>query len=258
MSINIEDYKYKYEMHLHTSEGSKCAENTGAEMARAHKEAGYTGIYVTNHAWGGNTAVDVHLPYKEWVKEFAKGYYAALEEGEKIGLQVFFGWEAGYDGTEFLIYGLSVEWMLAHPQLWDASIEEQYKIVHDGGGAVMHPHPFREEWYIPEIRLFPEFVDGVEIANATHSSPLSRLYDHHDFDVMASMYANKNNLSVCGGSDVHTTKVLGGGTIFKKPMNKPEDFAEAFLHQGDYILADGKSYVDKKGNILGEINRQIN
>ena len=40
---------YKYETHLHTSEVSKCAYNTGAEMVRAYKKAGYTGIFVTDH-----------------------------------------------------------------------------------------------------------------------------------------------------------------------------------------------------------------
>ena len=35
---------YRYETHLHTAEGSKCATASGAEMARAHREKGYTGI----------------------------------------------------------------------------------------------------------------------------------------------------------------------------------------------------------------------
>ena len=95
----IQDYPFKYEMHLHTSEASKCGSNTGAEMARAHKEAGYAGIFVTNHAWGGNTCIDRELPYREWIEQYAKGYYNALEEGEKIGLQVFFGMEAGFNSA---------------------------------------------------------------------------------------------------------------------------------------------------------------
>lgn len=51
----------------------------------------------------GNTAVDRSLPWKDWVEQFCKGYEHAKEEGGKIGLQVFFGWESGYHGTEFLI-----------------------------------------------------------------------------------------------------------------------------------------------------------
>ena len=48
---------YKYETHMHTAEASACATSTGAEMARAHKEAGYTGIFITDHFFNGNTTV---------------------------------------------------------------------------------------------------------------------------------------------------------------------------------------------------------
>ena len=37
---------YKYETHCHTSQVSRCAKSTGAEMARKYKEIGYTGIIV--------------------------------------------------------------------------------------------------------------------------------------------------------------------------------------------------------------------
>ena len=147
---------YLYDTHVHTSEGSACGQNTGAEMAGAYQKAGYAGIVVTDHFFYGNTAADRSLPWKDWVEQFCNGYEHAKEEGDKIGLQVFFGWESGYQGTEFLIYGLSKEWLLEHPEIKDADVKEQYELVHAGGGIVSQAHPFREEDYIPEIRLFPE------------------------------------------------------------------------------------------------------
>ena len=54
-------YKYFYDTHVHTSEASACAKNTGAEMARAAKAAGYTGIIITDHAWNGNTLSNVNI-----------------------------------------------------------------------------------------------------------------------------------------------------------------------------------------------------
>ena len=135
------EYPYLYETHLHTMEGSACAHCSGEEMAKACKAAGYTGIFVTDHNWGGNTAVNRRLPWKKFVEQFAKGYEKAKAVGERIGLDVFFGWESGYRATEFLIFGLSPAWMLAHPELWDASIEEQFALVHAGGGLVIHAHP---------------------------------------------------------------------------------------------------------------------
>ena len=74
---------FLYETHMHTSEASACAVNTGAEMARAYKAAGYTGIIITDHFFYGNTAVDRKLPWRQWVERFCLGYEHAREEGER-------------------------------------------------------------------------------------------------------------------------------------------------------------------------------
>ena len=113
----------------------------GCPDGARYKEAGYTGIIVTDHFFYGNTSVDRSLPWEEWVRRFCLGYEHAKAEGERIGLSVFFGWEACYEGTEFLVYGLDQAWLLAHPQIKDASIREQYALVHEGGGIISHAHP---------------------------------------------------------------------------------------------------------------------
>lgn len=125
------EYPYLYETHLHTSQGSACAVHTGSEMAKACKEAGYTGIIVTDHNWGGNTAVNRYMPWKEWVNTFVKGYEDAKRTGDRIGLDVFFGYEAGYRGTEFLIYGVDKEFMLSHEELRTATVERQYQMIRE-------------------------------------------------------------------------------------------------------------------------------
>ena len=48
---------YKYETPLHTAETSKCGKSGGAEMARHFAGLGYTGIFVTDHFFNGNTTV---------------------------------------------------------------------------------------------------------------------------------------------------------------------------------------------------------
>ena len=248
--IDIKDYPYKYEMHLHTSEGSACGKNTGDEMAKACKEAGYDGIFVTNHAWGGNTAVDRSLPWEEWIDAFAVGYRKAKEWGDKNGLKVFWGYESGYNATEFLIYGVTPEWMKERHDLKDASIEEQLKIVHEGGGIVIHAHPYREEFYIPEIRLFPEYVDGVEGVNATHSNHLSQAHNNPEFDTKAIEYAKKHNLPMSAGSDVHTTTIFGGGIMTSKPINDPKDWIRLLKSDEMYLMTNGDHYYDRYGNFL--------
>lgn len=245
-----QSYPYLYETHLHTSEASACARSTGEEMARACKEYGYTGIFVTDHNWGGNTAIDRGLPWEEWVEAFGRGYEHAKAEGDRIGLDVFFGYEAGYCGTEFLIYGIDTTWMKAHPQLPEAGVEEQYRLVHEAGGLVVHAHPYREADYIREVRLYPEWVDGVEGVNAAHSNSHSKGHAHPEYDARAIAYACANKLPMSAGSDIHNTQLFGGGVAFRRRLVSAEDYIKAILTGEDYVLTDGEKWYDRQGNII--------
>lgn len=251
MKINLpEDYPYLYETHLHTAQGSACAVHAGREMAKACKEAGYTGIIVTDHNWGGNTAVNRHMPWKAWVNEFVKGYKDAKRMGDAIGLDVFFGYEAGYRGTEFLIYGVDEEFLLSHEELRTMSVEEQYGLIHEAGGMVIHAHPFREEYYIPEIRLYPEYVDGVEGINATHSNHKSKAHTGKIFDDRAVDYGRQHALPLTAGSDIHRTDLFGGGMAFKRKLKSIQDFIDAVLNGEDYLLTNGDEWFAKDGTKL--------
>lgn len=241
-----EGYPYLYETHLHTSQSSACARATGGQMARACREAGYAGIIVTDHNWGGNTAVDRRLPWRRFLEEYKKGYEDAKREGDRIGLDVFFGYEAGYRGTEFLIYGVDIDFMLTKPELRKASVEEQYAMVREAGGMVIHAHPFREEPYIPEIRLYPEYVDGVEGINATHSNSQSRSHNCAAFDDRAVAYAKEHGKPMTAGSDIHSTSLLGGGMAFRRRLTSIQDFIKAFREE-DYLLTNGEEWFEKDG-----------
>ncbi|MCM1261828.1 MAG: PHP domain-containing protein [Butyrivibrio sp.] len=243
-------YPYLYETHLHTSEASACAHSGGGEMARACKEYGYTGIFVTDHNWGGNTAIDKSLSWEEWVNDFCKGYENAKDEGDKIGLDVFFGYEAGFSGTEFLIYGIDKEWMLGNPDILNADIEGQYRLIHQSGGMVIHAHPCREAGYISQIRLFPELVDGVEGINGAHSSPRSMGHNNPDYDKRAIAYATKHKLPMTAGSDIHSTELFGAGVAFKRRLESAKDYINAVLSGEDYVLTDGERWYDKEGKII--------
>lgn len=250
MTMLREEYPYLYETHMHTCQASACARSTGREMAYAAKEAGYAGIIITDHNWYGNHCIDRKLPWDKWVGEFCKGYEAAKEAGKEIGLDVFFGYEANYDGTEFLIYGVDKQWLITHPEIKDASIKEQHRLIHEAGGMVIQAHPFREEDYIPQIRLFPEDVDGVEGINATHSSHLSKSHNNPEFDVRAIAYAKKQGLPMTAGSDVHSTRLFGGGMAFKRRLGCVQDYCQAVLSGEDYLLTNGDTWYGRNGETM--------
>lgn len=243
-------YPYLYETHMHTKEASKCASNTAAEMIRFHKETGYTGVIVTDHNWGGNTCVDRSLPWEEWLDTFFLGYEHAKEEGDKIGLQVFQGYEAGYGGPEFLIYGITTEGMKKHPELKDASVPEQLQIIHDMGGMVIQAHPYREAWYIKETLLYPEYVDGLEIINASHSNPHDGSREKCIYDEKATALAKQYNLPGTAGSDNHSTEYFGGGVAFPTPLASIQDYMDRIKNKKDYVLTNGRQWFTNEGGLL--------
>ena len=187
---------YLYEMHLHTSQGSLCGRSTGKEHARYYKENGYQGIVITDHFFGGNTTASKELPWRERVEIFCSGYEDALEEGKRIGLDVFFGWEQNYEMDEYLVYGLDKQWLLEHPEVETWTRREQLEQVHRYGGCVIQAHPFRDRAYIPRILLGKDYCDGIEVANAGQPP-----YN----DYIALRYAKEYDLLMIAGSDNHLT-----------------------------------------------------
>lgn len=240
------DKKFLYETHLHTKEGSACAKNTAREMVYAYKEAGYTGIFVTDHFCHGNCAVNRDCSWEDFVEGYCKGYENAKAAGDEVGLQVFFGWEESHRGMDFVICGLDKEWLLKHPEIREITVEDQYKLIHGAGGLVVHAHPYREASYIPEVVLYPDWIDGVEVYNASHYQWNVPEGDCRSiYDIKAEEYAAKYNKLRSGGSDAHSTNILYGGVAFDRRMEDVHDYIASFLRGEatpiDYVkIRDGK------------------
>jgi len=215
---------YLYETHLHTNQASSCGKSRGRDYIQRYIDLGFTGIMVTDHFYRGNTAIDHGLPWKRWVDQFCRGYEDAREEGERLGLDVFFGWEENFQGDEYLIYGLDKEWLKERPQMIRWSRREQYAAVKAGGGCVVQAHPFRQRAYINCIHLSTGCVDGIEIANAGNADPGD--------DALARVYAEKLKLPVCAGTDAHFAEVLGKdnppyGIYMESKLNDIGDYVKA-------------------------------
>jgi len=196
---------YRYETHMHTRQGSLCGKSTGAEHVRFYKEMGYQGIIITDHFFGGNTSMPKEGKWKDRIDIFCKGYEEALEEGKKIGLDVFFGWEECFSRhdegrDEYLIYGLDKQWLYDHPEVEFWTRQQYFDGVHAAGGCMIQAHPFRKRDYIKKIRLGLQFCDGIEVANAGNDQWA---------DVCAMRYAKEFDLVTIAGSDNHMCNVPG-------------------------------------------------
>ncbi len=228
---------YLYETHMHTSQGSGCGRATGAQHARFYKDAGYQGIFITDHFFGGNTAVPRSGSWKERIDRFCSGFEDAWNEGQKIGLDVFFGWEQNYRGDEYLIYGLDKQFLLDHEEIERCTREEQYALVHAAGGCVIQAHPFRMRDYISAIHVCEQFTDGVEVANAGNTPAQ---------DAYAARYAWAHGLYTIAGSDNHHSNpdsplfALG----LDRPLTCAKDFVQHILNREPHELVCDHSRFD--------------
>lgn len=216
---------HKYETHVHTSESSACANASGEAQVKFYKSRGYAGIIITDHFFNGNTTVPRDLPWEERVERFCLGYENASKWGKEVGLDVFFGWEYSYMGTDFLTYGLDKEWLIRNPIVTEMDVNSYCDFVRDCGGIIVHAHPFREASYISMIRLLPRKCDGVEIVNSNRTELENR---------MAALYAENYDLLPFAGSDNHSANQDRlNGVAFDEKITDIKDFVK---------LVKGKKY----------------
>ena len=237
--------KYLYETHLHTSPSSACGISRGSEYIKAYIDKGYTGIFVTDHFYNGNTGIPRDLPWREWVNNFCQGYEEAKNTGDKLGFDVFFGWEETFDlCDDYLIYGLDKNWLIEHPEARYWTRGEQYRAVKESGGCVVQAHPFRERHYIKKIVLSTGCVDAIEIGNSANHK--------ESFDALARRYAEHLGLPFTAGSDVHDVQIVRDGDIFgiylDKKLNSPADLVQAILNNQITGLNMYPGHCDYRGN----------
>lgn len=157
---------YIYDLHVHSSECSGCSSTGIREMVRKYKEFGiYDGIVLTNHF--KSPAPD--SSWEDHIMPYWNAYLEGKDEGEKVGLKVFFGLEQGYGyAQEILLYGIDLEFLLANPDLFEITPEEVTKRVQNYGGFVSHAHPYRKRSYVPDVVVHMDMtiLDGMETYNA--------------------------------------------------------------------------------------------
>ena len=138
----------------------------------------------------------------------------------KIGLQVFFGFEYAYHGAEFLVYNLNKQWLLNHDDIDLRSPRWALAQMHQDGAIIIQAHPFRERDYIDHIQLFPRDIDGVEAVNAAHLGAEGQRMNQRAF-----AYAKMFDLPVTAGSDSHSVgRMFGGGVELDEKLTCPRDY----------------------------------
>lgn len=195
---------------MHTYPYSACAVSSPEECVRYYKSRDYAGIIVTDHFLNGNTGCPRNLPWEKQIKFFAQGYERAKNEGEKCGLDVFFGLEYSLNGSDLLIYGLTVEYLIKYKKFDSLDLKTLSAAVRAEGGYLAQAHPYRTAFWIPDpYPVSPDFIDGIEVYNASMPDSVNK---------QAMNFAKKHNLAKQSGSDAHQTHLRRpSGIILKRP-----------------------------------------
>ena len=212
--------QYKYEMHCHTKMVSQCGQVEPEEVVRLYKEHGYSGIVVTEHYSPLTYGLDsYHKPERRI--HFYLSSYRKMKEYEDENFKVFLGMELRHYATanDYLIYGVTEEWLLGQSNLMLLFERSMYKTMHEAGFLVYQAHPFR-----PFIRRCnPKYVDGIEIYNG--KTDRYRNYK-------ALNWAATHKKLMISGSDFHEKEHLArGGIITTRPIKDNADLVRILKAQ---------------------------
>ena len=207
------------ETHCHTWESSPCGKVKAETMVAMYRDKGYGMVVVTDHyasfQWDAP-----HLARKDWEKRAAfylKGYRAAKQAGDRLGVKIGLGMELQFDGFapyEFLIYGVSEEFIEQNPYLNKYTPGEFKKVCDENGFAMYQAHPYRFDRQPAE----PVCYHGVEVVNGNPR--------HNSHNGKAVAFAAEKGLSVISGSDFHQPEDCAiGGIIGPDDIKDSRDLA---------------------------------
>ena len=216
---------FKTELHCHSAGISFCASVTVDEIVEKYVRAGYTSILLTNHFESGTMRRHGCEDYGAFLEKFVEEW-KKLRDAAAGRLNVLFGAELRFDGNinDYLLYGVTPEFLLAHPDVFSMSPETFSHIAREAGILFIHAHPFRNGMKV----INPQYLDGIEVFNGH--------IRHDSRNDVASMWAKKYGLIKTSGSDMHIhVDQPDAGIMTESPITSVEQLASV-IRSGKYTL----------------------
>ena len=232
---------YKLELHCHTKEVSACSDCPAEREIEIYRKAGYSGIVTTNHINRATYEKMEDWPWEKKAEYFLAGY-EALKRAAGEDFDVLLGCEinlspveplseelqaqgwSGYVPNDYLVYGITEEWILKAGDMRRMTLEELSRCVREAGFLMVHAHPFRNG----TVMQNPELVDGYEVYNG---NPW-----HNSHNELADAWAGMLGKIRTSGSDLHKTgDHPRGGIETEKRIRDNAGLLET-LRSGNYTL----------------------
>ena len=226
-------YKYRIEMHAHTSPASPCSQIPPEKMVRIYSGLGYDAVVITNHFI---FELLNKLPKKEAVKAYLEDYQKAVRESEKYNIKILLGAEIRFTENinDYLLYGVDENILNMVYDYLPRGIKAFRNELKLDKSVFIQAHPFRDGMK----RVDPALLDGIETFNL-HPGHNSRV-------AIAQRYASTNNFKITtAGSDFHHPDRGHEGISALRTKKLPGDSFELaeILKSGDYIFEIGASAV---------------
>lgn len=217
---------YNIELHFHTAQSSHCGKVPAEDGVKQYKDAGYSGIVVTDHFSKREREGPDGQTWDEVCGRFLMGYHAAEKAAEGLDFHVFLGMEIRFpnDENDFLVYGISEQFLMEHPWIYMMELPDLKEIAEKEKLYVVQAHPFRPKCVLADT----EYLHGIEIYNGN-----PRHDSHND---LAYEAAKEHKLGMTVGSDYHQPEDLSARCAgFVRMPHTEQELAE-MLRKGEFQI----------------------
>ena len=231
---------YKIDLHVHTSESSYCGRVSAWQIVKGYAAAGFNAFVVTDHYDEEFFNRFTQMSWHEKVDQYLVGYRTAKTLGKRLDIDVFLGLEFRDTScaNDYLIYGLTEDFLYSAPELYKHNILEASEIFRNAGGFVSQAHPMR---YGASTPAAPAALDAVEVYNGS---------THWYYDAEGTQkFAQSNGLVELSGTDMHWENEIGSGGVIlpKRPKNNAE--LVELLRSKHTLIKNDVSYIANPWNM---------
>ena len=223
------EYKYRIEMHAHTSPASPCSEIPPEKMVKTYSEYGFDAVVIANHF--------IHyimedVSKKDGIDRYLKDYEDTCKAAEEYGIKVLLAAEIRFDenNNDYLVYGVDRSVLESVYDYFPKGLKAFREEVALENSVLLQAHPFRDGMERVDAKL----LDGAETLNL-HPG-------HNSRNGQAIKWTAENGLKIkTAGTDYHHPNRGHEGLTAVRTKILPKDSFELakILRDGEYVLEIG-------------------